>query len=178
MQIDINYNTIEQSEKLLYNKCSLTLLPLGYIMNYCLYNAIKTPDGTILWCQSGHDYKTHTDSVSSEEYMNDGTGYGVRRSVNKVSAENLSIGTNDPFEKVRTAKFWGSYGKDGKGEKRIMALEEMEDSHIRAILDTQKIDIIIKELFEKEILYRIENFKKELDTELPTNKKTDNKPKV
>lgn len=148
-------------------------------MSYCLYNAIKTPDGTVLWCQSGHDYKTHQDKVSGEEYMNDGTGYGVRRSVNTVPYENLSIYNTDPFEKVRTAKFWGSYGKDGKGPKVLMALEEMEDSHIRAILDTQKhIGSMLQELFMKEIEYRIQNFKEELDGELPNKNEKTGKPKI
>lgn len=148
-------------------------------MSYCLYNAIKTPDGTVLWCQSGHDYKTHQDKVSGEEYMNDGTGYGVRRSVNTVPYENLSIYSTDPFEKVRTAKFWGSYGKDGKGPKVLMALEEMEDSHIRAILDTQKhIGSMLQELFMKEIEYRIQNFKEELDGELPNKNEKTGKPKI
>jgi hypothetical protein len=148
-------------------------------MDYCLYNAIKTPDGTILWCESGHDYKTHTDSVSGEEYMNDGTGYGIRRSVNNVPAEDLSIWNTDPFEKIRTAKFWGSYGKDGKSPKRILSLEEMEEDHIHAILKTQtQISTILKEFFVKELEYRVEKFKEKLDEELPTNNSKDNKPKI
>lgn len=150
-------------------------------MDYCLYNAIKTPDGTILWCQSGHDYKTHTDTISKEEYMNDGIGYGVRRSVNTVPYEDLSIGSNAPFEKVRTAKFWGSYGKDGKSEKRMMSLDEMEDSHIAAILKTQRSihGTAIEKLFLQEIEYRIETFKQKLEVELPIEeKKSKTKPKI
>lgn len=137
-------------------------------MNFCLYNAIKTPDGTVLWCEDGHDCKTHKDKVSGENYMNDGVGYSIRRSVNNVPFEDLSVWSNDPFEKVRTAKFWASYGKDGKSKKRIMALEEMEDSHIRAILETQRQirGTSIEKLFLKEIEYRITNFKEELEKEL------------
>lgn len=134
-------------------------------MEYCLYNAIKTPDGTVLWCTTGHDYKTHTDALSGEEYMNDGLGYGVRRSINETPYENLSIYDTAPFEKVRTAKFWGSYGKDGKSEKRMMSLEEMEDDHIQAILRTQAQarKPPLEALFLKEIEYRITNFKEHLD---------------
>jgi hypothetical protein len=148
-------------------------------MNYCLYNAIKTPDGTVLWCENGHDYKTHKDTVSGEDYMNDGIGYGVRRSINHFPAEDLSIWNTDPFEIVRTAKFWGSYGKDGKSPKRMLALEEMEDSHIQAILETQKqISSDIRKLFEKEVEYRVEKFKEALDEELPINTTKDAKPKI
>lgn len=150
-------------------------------MDYCLYNAIKTPDGTVLWCQSGHDFKLYKDTVSGEEYMNDGMGYGIRRSINIVEFEDLSVWSYDPFEKIRTAKFWGSYGKDGKGEKKIMALQEMEDSHIRAILETQKQlkGSFLEEIFMKELEYRIQTFKEKLDDEMPKKKVTQKKsPKV
>lgn len=148
-------------------------------MNYCLYNAIKTPDGTILWCESGHDYQTHTDKVSGEQYMNDGVGYSIRRSINTVPYEDLSISSDDPFEKVQTAKFWGSYGKDGKSPRKMLSLEEMEDSHIRAILETQKqIKGTLEGLFIKELEYRIEKFNNKLEEELPQNPNKKNKNKV
>ena len=149
-------------------------------MEYCFYNAIKTPDGTILWCQSGHDYQTHKDTVSGEEYMNDGTGYGVRRSVNTIPYEDLSIFSNDPFEKIRTAKFWGSYGKDGNSPKHMMAAEEMEDSHIRAILDTQKqiAGTAIEKIFLQEIEYREKLFADKLDGELTKKSGPKKCPKV
>ncbi len=149
-------------------------------MDYCLYNAIKTPDGTVLWCQSGHDYQTHQDKVSGEEYMNDGTGYGVRRSVNTVPYEDLSIWSHEPFEKVRTAKFWGSYGKDGKSPRTMMAPMEMEDGHLRAILETQKQirGSEIERIFLQEMKYRVETFKNKLDSELPKKTRQKKEPKI
>ena len=149
-------------------------------MTYCLYNAIKTPDGTLLWCKNGYDCQTHKDSVSGEKYMNDGTGTRVRRSVNTIPYEDLSIFSNDPFEKVRTAKFWGSYGKDGNSPEHMMAAEEMEDSHIRAILDTQKqiAGTAIEKLFLQEIEYRAKLFADKLDAELPKTGKNKVKPKA
>lgn len=148
--------------------------------NYCIYNAIKTPDGTILWCQDSHDYQEHLDTVSGEKYLNDGLGLGIRRSVNKVPYEDLSVWSNDPFEKIRTAPFWGSYGKDGKSPKKMMAPCEMEDSHLRAILETQKriAGTEIEKIFIKEIEYRIKTFKNTLDEDLPTKEKKAKKPKV
>lgn len=149
-------------------------------MDYCLYNAIKTPDGTVLWCKSGHDFQLYQDKVSGEEYMNDGVGYGVRRSINTVKYEDLSVWSNDPHEKVRTAKFWGSYGKDGKGEKHMMALQEMEDSHIQAILDTQKQirGSVLETLFLNELEYRIKNFQYKLENEVPKKRGRPKSPKV
>lgn len=149
-------------------------------MEYCFYNAIKTPDGTVLWCQSGHDYQTHKDTVSDEEYMNDGVGYMIRRSVNIVPYEELSIFSSDNLEKVRTAKFWASYGKDGKSPKRLMSTEEMEDSHIRAILDTQKqiAGTDIEKVFLQELEYRTKVFSEKLDNQLPKKNKDKVKPKM
>lgn len=147
-------------------------------MDFCLYNSIKTPDGTVLWCQNNRDYQEHKDSVSGETYMIDGTGYGTRSSVNIVQPENLSIWISDPFEKVRTAKFWASYGKDGKSPKHYMSLEEMEKSHIEAILKSQKQikGTQYEKIFIKELEYRIEVFKESLDSTVET--KTNQKKKM
>ena len=159
-------------------------------MTYCLYNAIKTPDGTLLWCKSVDDYQTHKDSVSGEEYMNAGTGDGVRRSVNTVAYEDLSIFSNDPFEKVRTAKFWESYRKDenSESEKVMLSLQEMEYSnisailkeysHIRSILAYRISETVLENLFIREIEYRIEVFKDNLDGELPKKSCKNKCPKV
>ena len=150
-------------------------------MDYCLYNAIKTPDGTVLWCQTNHDYKSYKDSVSGETYMVDGTGYGTRRSVNTVAPEDLSIWTSDPFEKVRTAKFWASYGKDGKGERVMLSLQEMEKDHIEAILKTQsQLKGTEREtLFVQELEYRkAKDLNDKMDTELPLKNIQRKKPKV
>ena len=150
-------------------------------MNYCLYNAIKTPDGTVLWCKNNHDYQSYKDSVSGEHYMIDGTGYATRRSINIVSPEDLSIWTSDPFKKVRTAKFWGSYGKDGKGEKVILSLEEMEKEHIEAILrtQTQVKGTEFESLFLQELKYRkIKDLNDKIENEIPLKNTQTKKPKV
>ncbi len=124
-------------------------------MSYTIYNAIKTPDGTVLWCQHNHDFKTHTDKVSGEVYMNDGLGYCIRRSVNKVAYEDLSINLNDPFEKVREAKFWRSYGKDGKQPVSILSIAEMETKHIENILKLTNPSKEIIPLFQQELKNRL-----------------------
>jgi len=149
-------------------------------LDYCLYNAIKTPDGTILWCKSGHDYQTHEDKVSGESYMNDGLGYMVRRSVNKVPYEDLSIRASDPFEVVRTAKFWSSYGKDGKSPKVILSLEQIEDDHIKVILETQNQirGTVLEKLFKQEQDYRKMLLAQEIDEKLPKKQVKNKRPKV
>lgn len=124
-------------------------------MPYLMYNAIKTPDGTVLWCKHNHDFKTHTDKVSGEVYMNDGLGYSYRRSVNEVPYEDLSVFTTDSFDKARNAKFWHSYGKDGKQPVTILSLSEMETEHIENILKNANPSKELIPLFELELENRL-----------------------
>lgn len=131
-------------------------------MMYCIYNAIKTPDGTVLWCKHRHDFKTYLDSVSTEEYMNDGGESYVGRSVNSVPYEDLSIWVDTDNPKlttaVRSAPFWRSYGKNGEfyPDGVYLSLDKMETEHIEAILETQGHiqGSVIEELFKLELNQR------------------------
>ena len=141
-------------------------------MDYCLYNSIKTPDGTVLHCKNSHDYQSHYDKVTGETYMIDGLGYGTRSSINIVEPQDLRVWTSSAFEVVRVTKFWASFGRDGTDEKKMMSLEEMEKSHIEAILrsQTQIKGTEIEKIFLKELVYRIEVLRQELDEEIAPNK--------
>lgn len=107
-------------------------------MNYCVYNAIRTPDGTILHCQNPHDYRTHKDTVVDDMYMNDGGGFYVRRSINIVPFEDLSVWTADGHEKVRQFFQWGTRGPNGDQDLHHVKLCDMTTEHIEAILQTQR----------------------------------------
>lgn len=132
---------------------------------YCIYNAIRTPDGTLLWCRHQHDYKSHTDTVTGENYTNDGAGLLVRRSMNTVEAEDLSVWVdyNNPelTPEVRSVPFWKSYGKDGEyyPDGVVLSLHSMETDHIHAILETQyRIKgTVIEKLFQLELNERNPN---------------------
>lgn len=125
-------------------------------MNYCVYNAIRTPDGTILHCEHVHDYKGHEDTIVDELYVNDGGGFYVRRSQNIVPYEDLSVWTNDGHEKVRQFFQWGTRGKNGDEAFRRVALCDMTTEHIEAILQTQRqIDgTPIQLIFHNELEWR------------------------
>lgn len=120
-----------------------------------LTNRIKTPDGTILESRHIHDYKTHIDTLTGEEYMVDGGLSYLRRSVNKVPYQELSIDTDTNFETIRDEFTWGTYGKEGKNKKKYVALKDLTTDHIQAILITQKhIPKYIRDIFETEYARR------------------------
>lgn len=122
-------------------------------MIYAIRNAIKTPDGTILDCKTNHDYQSHTDAVTGEFYMTDGLGYYIRRSINKVPAEDLSVTSEDSFDLQRLYFLWG-VRKDAS-VKRV-PLKFLSDQHISAILETQRHikGTYVEDLFKKEQAYR------------------------
>ena len=122
-------------------------------------NAIQTPDGTILESRHRHDCAIHKDSVTGETYMTDGGRDYLRRSTNVVPAKDLSVTTADPFDVQRWAFTWTTYGKDGRQAPRVIKLCDMSNSHITAILETQRhIDnTYVKQLFKQELKHRIQN---------------------
>jgi hypothetical protein len=120
-----------------------------------VYNAIKTPDGTVLVSRYRHDYVSHHDTLSGEYYILDG-GLDYRRtSVNEVPAEDLTVYLEDGIEAFRNLVSWGTYGKDGKDALKQVVLADMDTDHIQAVLDTQEyMDPILREAFEMELIYR------------------------
>lgn len=123
-------------------------------MNKVLASRIQTPDGTILQSFHRHDYKEYVDA-NGETYMIDG-GIDYRRGfVNKQPAKDISIYTDDPFEIKRTAKLWGTYGKNGDEPLKWISVSEMEDAHIDKLLEPQMyVKPEIKEILIMEKKYR------------------------
>lgn len=99
-----------------------------------IYNAIRTPDGTILVSYHRHDYKTHLDA-NGETYVIDGGLDYIRTSVNKIPAEDLSLYDDEPFEVIREHVFRGGKGKSGKKELKYIKLSEVDDEWLGAIID-------------------------------------------
>ena len=120
-----------------------------------MLNRIRTPDQTILESRNVHDYKSHLDK-NGEIYMNDGGVEYIRRSVNIEPYEDLSLYSDDPFEILRENITWGTYGKNGDEPLHYKSISNMSTPHLNAILSQYKLVEHLKELFEKEILYRSE----------------------
>jgi hypothetical protein len=119
-----------------------------------LRNAIKTPDGTVLESFEINDYKSHKDSISGEGYFVDGGLTNARCSKNAQEAEDLCVNYNSDFMLVREYLTWGTYGKNGDEPLTRLKLKDMEASHIEAVLNTQKIHVLVKNSLENEIKYR------------------------
>jgi len=122
-------------------------------MNKLLYNAIRTPDGTILESHHRHDYKTHTDA-NGKTYMIDG-GLEYRRSTTWEDQDWVGVYDDDDFAEIRLRFKWGTRGKDGNKPIQYVPLYRLEDDHIRAIIDTQThLPEHIRLQFERELKWR------------------------
>lgn len=58
---------------------------------------------------------------------------------------------------IRDVLHWRTFGKDWKQPARLVAIKDMEDDHIQAILDTQPVNDDLREIFIKELELRWEN---------------------
>ena len=120
-----------------------------------IYNAIRTPDGTVLESLHRHDYREYIDA-NGLEYMVDGGREYLRRTIQDTAPyEELSVYDNEPIEKIREVFYWGTYGKKGDEPKKMKGLAEMSDDHIKAIIR----DGIYgwNDLMERELQYRRDN---------------------
>ena len=119
-----------------------------------IYNAIRTPDGTILESTSRHDYRDYIDA-NGKSYMIDGGRDYCRRSANG-DEEVLSIDYDkNNHEQNRTYLKWGTYGVDGDQPLRRITIKDMDTEHIEAVLETQhQINFMYHEVMTEELAYR------------------------
>jgi len=124
-------------------------------MSTLVYNAIRTPDGTVLESMHRHDYKTYLDK-NGKEYMVDGGRDYIRRNIHEGAPyEELSVYTTDGHDRVRDVLKWGTYGINGDQELSYIALKDMNTGHIQACLDTvPHIHPVWKQAFEEELKLR------------------------
>ena len=124
-------------------------------MRKLILNRIRTPDGTILTSRNVHDYKCYKDK-NGDTYTNDGGVEYLRRSVNVIPYEDLSLYSDDPFEKLREGIKWGTYGRNGNEPLHYKSVSNMSTNHINAIFSQYRLADYLKEIFEKEISHRNE----------------------
>ena len=124
-------------------------------MSTLVYNAIRTPDGTIIESKNRHDYVVHKDK-NGKEYMVDGGLEYIRRNVHADAPyEELSVYTTDGHDRVREVIKWGTYGKDGDQPLTYILLKDMSTEHIRACLENvPSMYPVYKESFKEELKLR------------------------
>ena len=124
-------------------------------MRKLIKNSIKCPDGEILTSRHVHDYQSHKDK-NGELYFTDGGVEYLKRSINTIPYEELSLYSDDPFEILRENITWGTYGKNGDEELHYKSISNMSSNHIKSILSKIKLVEYMEDLFEKEMAYRNE----------------------
>jgi len=119
-----------------------------------IYNAIRTPDGTVLVSRHWHDYVSHKD-LNGTTYAVDG-GLEYLRRTGGEDYEELSLYKEDKFEKIRKAFTWGTYGEEHNEKFRWVLLCDMSDNHIINILTEVSISPLYEWLFITELGHRNE----------------------
>jgi hypothetical protein len=118
-----------------------------------VYNAIQTPDGTVLESHHRHDYRDHLDANGKTYMVDGGTSY-LRRSVHDDQIE-LSLTDLSDISEIREKMTWGTYGKNGDQPRKEVRLKDLTNPHIEAILETQKqLSDDILHVFRRELVYR------------------------
>lgn len=130
-----------------------------------LYNAIKTPDGTILESKYTHDYVSYKDKNGQYYCVDGGLSY-LKRSYDKHDFEELSEYDNGDHEKRRRLLRWGSnYDKNMNRlpETIYRNIIDMDNDHIKSILDGNwcKSELYL-EVFKNELKFREVNNQLEL----------------
>lgn len=119
-----------------------------------IYNALKTPDGTIIRSRYIHDYVEYVDQ-NGKTYMIDGGTCYVRCSVNGDETM-LTLYDDEPHEVQRQFIDWGTYGKDGNQPFKLVKVAEMEKEHILAVLQNCTVAPYIRNCMERELEERID----------------------
>lgn len=101
-----------------------------------LYNALQTPDGTILTSRNSLDYVSHVDK-NGKNYFTDGGLEYMRCSANGDEVH-LCVWSDDDHEVIRERAEWGTYGKDGDKALKWIKLKDMETHHLKAAIRTCK----------------------------------------
>lgn len=120
-----------------------------------VYNAIQTPDGTLLVSRHRHDYVAHEDTITKKYYAVDG-GHDYVRYVGNVINECKMIThyADEPHEIIREFVEWGTYGINGDEELKYIKVKDMSISHIEAVLDECNIADWFENILLSEISFR------------------------
>jgi len=114
--------------------------------------------GEVLTSYNRHDYKTC--GCENETMVDGGTDYQRYGGKDLSLVDSSStIYLSDNHELNRSAAHWGNRGKDGREALSYKSIADMSNDHIINILLDMggKIAPWMEDIFDKEILYRINN---------------------
>jgi hypothetical protein len=121
-----------------------------------LYNAIKTPDGTVIESKHRHDFVCHIDANGRRYCVDGGLNY-LRRTADIFDYEDLSVMDDENHETRRKCLFWGiNYTKEGKWIEEGTIWKHIKD------LDTDHIENIIQGNYVRHVPFYEEVFRDEL----------------
>lgn len=113
-------------------------------MRKLVYNAIRTPDGTVLESLDRHDFNKYVDK-NGKTYIIDGGLEYIRRSFNGDEVI-LAKFEDQPHEEIRDYAFRSGYGKPGTddyGTFRITRIADMDDDYLDNSIEYVK-DYIVR----------------------------------
>lgn len=121
-------------------------------MKQIVYNSITCDEcGETIVSYHRHDYKTC--GCPNEAMVDGGTEYLRYGAKNMSKIKQFAVYTDDDFEIVRKYATRGSRGKDGTDPLSWIAICDMDDDYLEAVLDYGGADWHI-DLIKKEIEWR------------------------
>ena len=125
-------------------------------MRKIVYNALRTPDGTVIESTDRHDYKAYVDT-NGKTYMIDG-GLSYIRCSNNGDEVLLTKYEDQPHEQIREYVFRSGYGKPGTldyGTYRITRIADMDDEYLNEAIKYVKHAILNAATYVPSILDRL-----------------------
>jgi hypothetical protein len=121
-------------------------------MKQLVYNAVKCLEcGETIVSYSRHDYKTC--ECPNSAMVDGGTEYGRYGAMDMSKIEKIDVYDDDDFEIVRKHATRGSRGPDGDQPLSWIAICDMHDDYLEAVLDYGGPEWHIN-IIKKEIEYR------------------------
>lgn len=119
-----------------------------------IYNAIQTPDGTVIQSKHVHDWASYRDKNGKVYSVDGGLSYLRRGHEGEKDYKELSLYDDEPHEVQRSVLKWGTRGKNGDEPLRYVPIKLMSTSHIENVLKECSVGKVYRNCMEKELLKR------------------------
>ena len=115
---------------------------------------IRTPDSTILQTFRLHDYKSHVDVITGENYVIDGGLDTLYTHTNIVPPEDLNVYDTDHFALQRDAFCWGIRGTEFNAPLIWRSLRNLDTEYVQLVLSQSNLEDWVRSLFTQELAFR------------------------